>query len=80
MNKKHLIGKRVELIRMGNDPHPIPSGTKGTIYHYGFGVINVKWDNGRTLGLVVGEDEYTILNNENDILPPNNFLVFSGNV
>jgi hypothetical protein len=61
---KNLIGKRVELISMVNDPHPIESGTLGTIYHYGFGVINVKWDNGRTLGLIEGEDTYEILEGE----------------
>jgi len=57
-----LIGKRVELISMNDDPNPIESGTQGTIYHVGGGVINVKWDNGRSLGLIVGEDEYKILN------------------
>lgn len=57
-----LIGKRVELISMNDDPNPIETGTEGTIYHVGGGVINVKWDNGRSLGLIVGEDEYKILN------------------
>jgi hypothetical protein len=60
-----LIGKRVELISMNDDPNPIESGTQGTIYHVGGGVINVKWDNGRSLGLIVGEDEYKILNFNN---------------
>lgn len=58
---KELVGKRIQLIYMGNDPDPIPSGTKGTVYHTGGGVINVKWDNGRGLGLVEGEDIYRIL-------------------
>jgi hypothetical protein len=56
-----LINKRVRLIKM-NDPNPIESGTEGTIYNIGFDTLNVKWDNGRTLGLVIGEDEYEILN------------------
>jgi hypothetical protein len=56
-----LIGKRIEMVYM-DDPHPIEEGTQGTIYHVGGGVINVKWDNGRSLGLIVGEDEYKILN------------------
>ena len=56
-----LLNKRVRLIRM-NDPNPIESGTEGTIYNIGFDILNVKWDNGRTLGLVVGEDEYEVLN------------------
>ena len=56
-----LLNKRVRLIKM-NDPNPIESGTEGTIYNIGFDILNVKWDNGRTLGLVIGEDEYEVLN------------------
>ena len=56
-----ILNKRVRLIKM-NDPNPIESGTEGTIYNIGFDIINVKWDNGRTLGLVIGEDEYEVLN------------------
>lgn len=59
--KLRLLNKRVRLIKM-NDPFPIEVGTEGTIYHIGFDILNVKWDNGRTLGLVIGEDEYEILN------------------
>ena len=55
------IGKRIRCIQMNDDPHPIPSGTEGTIIHIGGGVINVNWDNGRGLGLVEGVDSYRIL-------------------
>jgi hypothetical protein len=72
----NLIGKRIKLISMVNDPNPIESGSLGTIRHVGGDVINVDWDNGRTLGVVVGEDIYEII----DDLPKNNVLVFSGNV
>ena len=76
----NLIGKRIKLISMNDEKHPVESGTMGTIYHYGFGVINVNWDNGRSLGVVEGLDEYEILPHPDTHLPPNNFLVFSGNV
>ena len=59
MNK--LIGKRITLIQMKDDPDPLPQNSMGTIIHIGGGVINVKWDNGRTLGLVIGVDEYKII-------------------
>jgi hypothetical protein len=59
---EELIGKRVELISMNDDPRPIETGTQGTIRHVGGGVINVCWDNGRNLGLIIGLDEYKILN------------------
>lgn len=56
-----IIGKRIRLIQMKDDPHPIESGTMGTIYHYGSDVINVEWDNGRNLGVVINVDEFEIL-------------------
>ena len=61
MENQDLVGKRIKLIEMGDDPHPIRSGTEGTVVHVGGGVINVKWDNGRSLGLVEGEDIYQII-------------------
>jgi hypothetical protein len=56
-----LIGKRIKLIQMNDDPFPIESGTLGTIYHVGFDIINVKWDNGRQLGVDVNVDEFEII-------------------
>lgn len=61
MNEQELIGKRIKVFSMVDDPDPVPSGTEGTIYHVGGGVINVEWDNGRNLGVVIGVDTYTIL-------------------
>lgn len=78
MMTNDLIGKRIKLITMFDDPYPIESGTMGTISHIGGDVMNVTWDNGRNLGVVIGVDKYEILD-DND-LPPNNQLVFSGNV
>ena len=60
--QQQLVGKRVRLIEM-NDPFPIQSGTEGTIINVGFDVYTVRWDNGRTLGLVEGEDKFEVLQN-----------------
>jgi len=82
-NSKELIGKRIKLIQMNDDPNPIESGAMGTIYHvvgvFGSNIIHVKWDNGRTLNVEEGIDQYEIMEPTPD-LPPNNFLVFSGNI
>lgn len=78
MENNNLIGKRIKLITMFDDPYPIESGTMGTISHVGGDVMNVTWDNGRNLGVVIGVDKYEIV--EDHDLPPNNQLVFSGNV
>jgi len=55
------IGKRVRLYEMKDEREPIEHGSEGTIYHIGGGVINVKWDGGRTLGLIDGLDDFEIL-------------------
>jgi len=60
---------------MVNENNPVESGTLGTIRHVGGGVINVNWDNGRSLGLIEGEDTYEILYDE----LPKKDVVFSGN-
>ena len=58
-----LIDKRVRLTAPMNDPNPIEVGTEGVVYNVGLDVINVKWDNGRQLGLIVGEDHFELVEN-----------------
>ena len=66
---KQHEGKRIKLVSMGMDPrsgkpdpHPIPAGTEGVVTKVDdLGTIHVKWDNGRTLGLVPDVDKFTIL-------------------
>ena len=54
-----LVGRRVRCIEMKDDNDiVIPSGTIGTIRHIGGGVINVKWENGRDIGLIEDLDRY----------------------
>ncbi len=62
---KDLVGKRVKLIFMNDDPktHPIQPNTMGTIISVDdMNYYKVKWDNGRVLNLLPEEDEYEILN------------------
>lgn len=54
-------GDRIRLIEMCGDPNPVESGTEGIVYHVGGGVVNVQWDNGRVLGLVIGVDKFEII-------------------
>ena len=52
-------GTRVCLDSMGNDPHPISSGTKGTVQFVDdMGTVFCKFDNGRSLGMIPGEDSF----------------------
>jgi len=56
-----LVGERIKLIKMYEDPFPIESGQCGTVTYAGGDVLNVKWDNGRSLGVIVGVDEFEVI-------------------
>lgn len=58
-------GTRLMLLKM-NDPYsPVESGTRGTVTLVdGAGTIHMQWDNGRTLGIVPGEDTFRKLTQE----------------
>ena len=58
-------GTRIELNFMNDPFHPVPSGTRGTVDHVDdMGQIHMRWDNGRTLALVPGEDSFRKLTDE----------------
>ena len=52
-------GTRIEIISMENDPKPIAPGTKGTVeFVDSIGTVHCTFDNGRSLGLIPGEDQF----------------------
>ncbi len=57
-------GDRVRLVRMADDPDPIPVGTTGTVVgvhtHSDWTQVDVDWDNGRSLMLSIPPDEIEI--------------------
>ena len=57
LRKQYPIGSKVELVKMDDFEAP-PVGTKGEVrYVDDAGTIHVDWENGSTLGVVLGEDE-----------------------
>ena len=63
--RRYPKGTRIELIRMGEDPRPVPPGTRGTVvYVDDMGQIGMRWDNGQTLSLIPGEDSFRVLTQE----------------
>jgi len=57
-------GDRIRLLAMPEDPDPIPSGSTGTVTRVTDGPvaqISVDWDNGRTLSLVPGVDQFEVI-------------------
>ena len=59
MKQEYPAGTRVLLLHMGNDPHPVPDGTRGTVQAVDdIGTVHCSFDNGRSLGIVPGEDSF----------------------
>jgi len=59
IRNKYPKGSRIVLDYMGEDPHPIEPGTRGTVDHVDdIGTVHCRFDNGRYLGLVPGEDSF----------------------
>jgi len=58
-------GTRIELICMEDPFSPVPPGTRGSVRAVDdMGTLHMNWDNGRTLGVVPGEDSFRKLTQE----------------
>jgi hypothetical protein len=58
-------GTRIVLGEMSDPYAPVPPGTRGTVkFVDDMGTIHPQWDNGRTLGLIYGEDSFRNLTPE----------------
>lgn len=62
LRKLYPVGTKVKLIEMADSQSP-PEGTIGEVdYIDDIGTIHVKWSNGSSLGLIIGEDKFEIIN------------------
>ena len=62
LKKEYPPGTRIVLNSMGDDPRPIQSGMRGTVEAVDdIGTVHCRFDNGRSLGLIDGEDNFRAL-------------------
>ena len=66
LKKKYRPAMRIRLLRM-DDYRALPSGTLGTVVGVDdIGSIMMRWDNGSTLSLIPGIDDFEIVNEPKD--------------
>ena len=58
-------GTRILLLHMGDDPRPIEDDMRGTVmFGDDMSTVHFKFDNGRQLGIIPGEDSFRKLTDE----------------
>lgn len=65
MKQEYPAGTRILLLHMGDDPRPVEDNMRGTVTAVDdIGTVHCKFDNGRGLGLIPGEDSFRKLTEE----------------
>ena len=62
LRERYPAGTRIRLIHMADDIAPVPPGTIGSVAIIGdAGNIHMNWENGRSLALIEGVDEFEVI-------------------
>ncbi|WP_346918413.1 DUF4314 domain-containing protein [Lacrimispora sp.] len=62
IKEQYPQGTRLRLLSMDDPYAPISPGTEGTVnFVDDAGQIHMKWDNGRSLALIPGEDSFSVI-------------------
>ncbi len=64
---RYPAGTRIRLNSMADPYAPIPPSTEGVVQAVDdAGQLSMKWDNGRSLSLIPGEDSFSIIQQEEE--------------
>ena len=67
LRERYPAGTRIRLIHMDDPYAPVPGGTVGEVqYVDDAGNIHMIWQNGRTLSLIEGVDDFTIITDDKE--------------
>ena len=62
LRERYPAGTRIRLIHMADDIAPVPPGTIGSVAIIDdAGNIRMNWENGRSLALIEGVDEFEVI-------------------
>jgi hypothetical protein len=62
IKEQYPAGTRIELFHMDDPYGPIDLGRQGTVDSVDdAGTLHMRWDNGRTIGIVPGEDQFKVI-------------------
>jgi len=63
IKEQYPVGTRLELISDMEDSYaPVLAGTQGEVVSVDdIGTLHMQWDNGRSLGVVIGEDSFKVI-------------------
>lgn len=69
--KQYPPGTRICLDRMGDDPRPIPAGTRGTVVAVDdIGTLHCEFDNGRSFGICPEVDSFHKISEQTESQEP----------
>lgn len=67
IKEKYPPGTKIRMVSMSDPYAPIPSGIEGIVdFVDDIGTLHCNFENGRSLGVIVGEDSFSVIEPEEE--------------